>query len=101
MVFQQIPNISFRMAPKPHSIRESYNTETLPALINKILVENQSLSAASSFKPSACLATRPHWASLCLSRTRGVQEGEPRASAGQSELARQNSHLARRTQRSP
>lgn len=69
--------------------------------LNKILVENQSLSAASSFKPSACLATRPHWASLCLSRTRGVQEGEPRASAGQSELARQNTHLARRTQRSP
>lgn len=69
--------------------------------LNKILVENQSLSAASSFKPSACLATRPHWVSLCLSRTKGTQEGEPRASARQSELARQNSHLARRTQSSP
>lgn len=31
-VFQQIPHISFRMEPKPHSIREFYNTETLPAL---------------------------------------------------------------------
>lgn len=69
--------------------------------LNKILVENQSHSDASSFKPSACPATRPHWASLCLSRTRGVQEGEPRASAGQSNLARQNGYLARQTQRSP
>ena len=69
--------------------------------LNKILVENQSVSAASSFKPSACLATRQHWVSLCLSRTRGTQEGEPRASARQSELARQNSHLARQTQSSP
>lgn len=31
-VFQQTLHISFRMEPKPHSIRESYNTEALPAL---------------------------------------------------------------------
>lgn len=59
--------------------------------LNKILVQNQSHSDASSFKPSACPAMRPHWASLCLSKKRGcaVRGTRGKRQAERARLAKQ------------
>lgn len=66
--------------------------------LNKILVENQSYTDASSFKPQFAWPLG-HTGPACASQKQGaVQEGEPRASARQSELALQNSCLARQTE---